>query len=384
MNLDLTPGQVQARDLARELARTEWGPASDAWEKDGAIPDAVMARAAERGVLAMAVPEAHGGTAADSVAAALVIEEAARASASLALCMVHHAMGCWAVAASGTPEQQRRYLPRMARGMLGAFCLSEPEAGSDASALATTAARDGDSYVLRGTKGWVANGGRGGLFVVFAATDRSAGAGGVSAFLVERGTPGLVPGKRHDTLGLRAADVTEVDLEDCRVPAGNRLGPEDQALGMVTAALDVGRVGIAALALGLSEAAFERAVRFSQARQAQGQPLSGMQSVQWMIADMARRIESARWLVYRAAWLRDQGQPFSRQAAMAKVCASEAATLVTHRAIQVHGARGCLRENLVERHYRDARALEIDLGPSEVERQEIARSMLEGGVSGMI
>jgi alkylation response protein AidB-like acyl-CoA dehydrogenase len=382
MNFDLSPDQVEVRDFARELAHKEWGPASDSWEKDGAIPDAVMAQAAELGLMGLAVPEAYGGNPYDYVSAALVIEEIAKASASLAICIaVHNSVGSWPIVKYGSEEQKQRYLPQMARGMLGAFCLSEPDAGSDASALVTTAVRDGDGYVLNGAKNWVTNGARAGLFTVYASTDRSKGARGLSAFLVERGTPGLILGKKEDKMGLRASDTLSLTLEDCRVPAANRLGAENDAFKFAMAALDGGRVGVGAQALGVAQAAFEHAVRYSRVRQAFGKPICDLQPVQWMIADMARRVEAARWLVYRAAWMRDQGLPFSRQAAMAKLYASEAATFVTHRAIQVHGGYGYVREYKVERFYRDARVMEIYEGTSEIQRLVIARSVMKDGVT---
>jgi alkylation response protein AidB-like acyl-CoA dehydrogenase len=385
MNFDLTPEQIEVRDFVREVAQKEWGPAAEQWEKDGAVPGEVLAQAAELGLMGLAVPEAYGGNPYDYVSSALVTEEIARVSASLAICLgVHNSVGTWPLVRFGTEEQKQRFLPRMAKGMLGSFCLSEPDAGSDAAALVTTAVRDGDHYVLNGAKNWVTNGARAGVYLVYASTDRSRGSRGLSAFLVERGTPGLVLGKKEDKMGLRASDTLALTLEDCRVPAENRLGEEHGAYPVAMAALDGGRVGVGAQALGVARSAFELAVKYSRVRQAFGKPICELQPVQWMIADMARRIEAARWLVYRAAWMRDQGLPFTRQAAMAKLYASEAATFVTHRAIQVHGGYGYVREYQVERLYRDARVMEIYEGTSEIQRLVIARSVLKDGVSSMM
>ncbi|HVP39405.1 MAG TPA: acyl-CoA dehydrogenase family protein [Candidatus Saccharimonadales bacterium] len=384
MNFDLTDEQLEIRSFVRELAHKEWGPACECWEQAGGIPDAVMAQLAELGFMGLAIPEEYGGNPYDPVSTALVIEEMAHVSASLAICVaVHNSVGTWPIVTFGTDEQKRRYLPPMAKGMLGAFCLSEPDAGSDASHLATVAVRDGDHYVLNGAKNWVTNGARAGLFTVLACTDRAKRSHGVSAFLVERDAPGLVLGKKEDKMGLRASDTLALTLEDCRVPADSLLGAEGDGFKIAMTALDGGRIGVGAQALGVAQAAFERAVRYSKVRQAFGSPISDLEAIQWMIADMARRLEAARWLTYHAAWLRGEGLPFSRQAAMAKLYASEAATFVTHRAIQVHGGYGYVREYLVERFYRDARVMEIYEGTSEIQRLVIARSVLKEGVAPM-
>jgi len=382
MNYDFTPEQLEIQRFVRELAQKEWGPAAEKWESDGYIPDAVLQQIAELGFMGLVVPEEYGGNAYDTISMILTIEEIAKVSASLAIAVsVHNSVGAWPILAFGTEGQKKNYLPRMAKGMLGAFSLSEPDAGSDAAGLRATAVRDGDGYVLNGAKNWVTNGAHAGIYTVYASTDRAKGSKGLTAFVIERGTPGLVLGNREDKMGLKASDTLSITLEDCRVPAENRLGEEGHGFKIAMQALDGGRIGVAAQALGVAEAAFEHAVRYSKVRKAFGKSLCELQPVQWMIADMARRVEAARMLTYRAAWLRSEGLPCTREAAMAKLHASETATFVTHRAIQVHGGYGYVRDYKVERFYRDARVMEIYEGASEIQRLVIARSVLKEGVA---
>ena len=381
MNYDYTPEQLEIQAYVREIAEKEWAPEVAKWEAAGAIPAEVIQRMADLGFMGLVVPEEFGGNAYDYVSLILTIEELAKVSASLAIAVsVHNSVGAWPILAYGTDAQKKNYLPRMAKGMLGAFSLSEPEAGSDAAGLLSTAVRDGDHYVLNGSKNWVTNGSHAGIYTVYASMDRSKGHRGLTAFIIERGTPGLILGKKEDKMGLRASDTLSLALQDCRIPVTNRLGEEGQGFKIAMAALDGGRVGVAAQALGVAQAAFTHALKYSKVRKAFGKHLAEMQPIQWMIADMARRIESSRMLTYRAAWLRMTGQPCTREAAMAKLHASEMATFVTHRAIQVHGGYGYVREYEVERYYRDARVMEIYEGSSEIQRLVIARSLLQGGV----
>jgi alkylation response protein AidB-like acyl-CoA dehydrogenase len=260
---------------------------------------------------------------------------------------------------------------------LAAFSLSEPGAGSDVGALRATARREGDSYVLDGEKNWVTNGSNADVIVVFAKTDPAAGNRGISTFLVEKGMPGLVIGKPERKLGLKASDTVVLSFSDCRIPAAQRLGAEGQGFKIAMSQLDGGRVGVGAQALGIAQAALDRAVRYAQERVAFGRPIADLQAVQWMLADMATRVEAARALVYHAAWLREEGRPFTRQASMAKLYASEAATFVAHRSIQIHGGYGYTEDYLVERFYRDARVTEIYEGTSEIQRLVIARNWLK-------
>ena len=262
---------------------------------------------------------------------------------------------------------------------LGAFSLSEPGAGSDAAALRSTAVRDGAHYVLNGTKNWVTNGEQAGVYLIFARTSKDGGSKGLSAFIVERDAPGLVIGRAEDKMGLRGSDTVSLALEDLRVPAEQRLGAEGEGFRIAMSMLDAGRIGVAAQALGVARAAFEDSVRYAQQRQAFGQPLAKIQSVQFKLAEMERRAQCARLLLQRAAWLKDIGRPYSREASMAKLYASEAATWVTHQAIQVHGGYGYVKDYAVERYYRDARVMEIYEGTSEIQRLVIARSLLKDG-----
>uniref|UniRef100_A0A832I2S2 Acyl-CoA dehydrogenase n=1 Tax=Eiseniibacteriota bacterium TaxID=2212470 RepID=A0A832I2S2_UNCEI len=382
MNLDLTEDQIQIRDAVRELCASEFAPHAARWDREADVPHEAIRRLAEQGFLGMGIPEEWGGLGYDARTIALVIEEIARVSAALAIMIaVHNSVGALPVFRFGTDEQRRRFLPRLVSKELGAFSLSEPGAGSDAAALDATAVRQGDHYVLNGSKNWVTNGLQAGVILVFARTaPKDTGPKGISAFIVERGAPGLVLGKAEDKMGLRGSDTVALSLEDLRVPADQRLGAEGEGFRIAMSMLDAGRIGVAAQALGVMRAAFEEAVRYAQQRVAFGAPLARIQAVQFKLAEMERRIQASRLLVQRAAWLRDTGRPYSREAAMAKLYASEAATWVTHQAIQVHGGYGYVKEYAVERYYRDARVMEIYEGASEIQRLVIARSLLKDGV----
>jgi butyryl-CoA dehydrogenase len=382
MNLDLAEDQLQIRDAVRELCAREFAPRAAAWDQEGTVPRDAVARLAEQGFLGMAIPEEWGGLGYESRAIVLVIEEIARVSAALAIMIaVHNSVGAYPIYRFGTNEQRKRFLPRLVTKELGAFSLSEPGAGSDAGALQATARKSGDGYVLNGSKNWVTNGQQAGVIIVFARTGASdSGNQGLSAFIVERDTPGLVIGKPEDKMGLRGSDTVALALEDLQVAADQRLGEEGDGFKIAMSVLDTGRIGVGAQSLGVMRAAFEEAVRYAQTRQAFGGPLAKIQAVQWKLAEMERRIQCARLLIRRAAWLKDTGQPFTREASMAKLYSSEAATWVAHQAIQIHGGYGYVKEYPVERYYRDARVMEIYEGASEIQRFVIARSLLRDGV----
>jgi alkylation response protein AidB-like acyl-CoA dehydrogenase len=292
---------------------------------------------------------------------------------------VHNSVGALPVFRFGSDEQRHRFLPRLVSKELGAFSLSEPGAGSDAAAIRSTATRDGGHYVLNGTKNWVTNGEQAGVYLIFARTSKDGGSRGLSAFIVERDTPGLVVGKAENKMGLRGSDTVTLVLEDLRVLADQRLGAEGEGFRIAMSMLDAGRIGVAAQALGVARAAFEDSVRYAQQRQAFGQPIARIQAIQFKLAEMERRLACSRLLLQRAAWLKDIGRPYSREASMAKLYASEAATWVTHQAIQVHGGYGYVKDYAVERYYRDARVMEIYEGTSEIQRLVIARSLLKDG-----
>jgi len=382
LDYDLSEDQIAIRDAVRDLCDKEFAPHSMRWDAEAQVPLEAVQRLAEQGFLGMGIPEEWGGLGYDARTICVVIEEIARVSAALGIMIaVHNSVGALPVFRFGTDEQRKRYLPRLVSKELGAFSLSEPGAGSDAGALEATAVRDGDAYVLNGSKNWVTNGMRAGVILVFARTDRAAGNKGLSCFIVERGAKGLVLGKPEDKMGLRGSDTVALTLEDLRVPADQRLGAEGEGFKIAMSMLDGGRIGVAAQALGVMRAAFHEAVKYAQQRQAFGGPLSKLQAVQFKLAEMERRIQCSRLLLQRAAWLRDLGQPYAREAAMAKLYASEAATWVTHQAIQVHGGYGYVKDYAVERYYRDARVMEIYEGASEIQRLVIARSLLKDGVT---
>jgi alkylation response protein AidB-like acyl-CoA dehydrogenase len=382
MNLDLTEDQVQIRDAVRELCRREFAPHAAAWDAAQGVPISAIEKLAEQGFLGMAIPEEWGGVGYDARTIVLVLEEIAKVSAALAIMIaVHNSVGALPVFRFGTDAQRKRFLPRLVSRELGAFSLSEPAAGSDAGALEATAMREGDTYVLNGSKNWVTNGVNAGVYLIFARTNKTAGNKGLSAFIVDKGTKGVVIGKPEDKMGLRGSETVSLSLEDLRVPAENRLGAEGDGFRIAMSMLDAGRIGVAAQALGVMTAAFEEAVRYAQQRVAFGAPLAKLQAIQFKLSEMERRVQCTRLLLHKAAWLRDAGRPYTREASMAKLYASEAATWVTHQAIQVHGGYGYVKEYAVERYYRDARVMEIYEGTSEIQRLVIARSALKDGVT---
>ncbi len=380
MNLDLTEDQVQIRDAVRELCRGEFASQAAKWDRDDAIPPAAIAKLAEMGLLGMNVPEAWGGLGYDSRTVTMVIEEIARVSAALAIMVaVHNSVCAYPIYAFGSDEQKKKYLPKLTSGSVGAFSLSEPGSGSDAAALSTVAKRDGEHYLLSGEKNWVTNGRHVWTFLVLARTG-GPGAKGISAFIIEKDQQGMTIGKSEDKMGIRGSDTVTLAFDGARVPVAQRLGPEGEGFKIALNSLDAGRIGVAAQALGVMTAAFHEAVRYAQQRKAWGEPLSKIQSIQFKLAEMERRVQCSRLLIQKAAWLKDSGQDFIRAASMAKLYSTEAATWVTHQAIQVHGGYGYVKEYAVERYYRDARVMEIYEGTSEIQRLVIARSLLRDGV----
>jgi alkylation response protein AidB-like acyl-CoA dehydrogenase len=380
MHLDLTEDQVLIRDAVRALCRGEFASQAAGWDRDDAIPPSAIAKLAEMGLLGMNVPEAWGGLGYDARTVVTVIEEIARVSAALAIMVaVHNSVGAYPIYAYGTDEQRKKYLPRLTSGAVGAFSLSEPGAGSDASAISTTARRDGDHYVLNGEKNWVTNGRHVWTFLVFARTG-GPGAKGISGFIVEKDQPGLTIGKSEDKMGLRGSDTVTLAFDNARLPVAQRLGGEGEGFKIALSMLDSGRMGVAAQALGVMTAAYHEAIRYAQQRQAWGAPIARLQAIQFKLAEMERRVMATRLLIQRAAWLKDTGQDFIRAASIAKLYATEAATYVTHQALQIHGGYGYVKEYAVERYFRDARVMEIYEGTSEIQRLVIARSLLRDGV----
>jgi butyryl-CoA dehydrogenase len=378
MRLELSEEQTMIQQLARGFAEKEVRPIAEAIDRESRFPRETVARMGELGLLGITVPEAFGGSGGNTVAYVLALEEVARACASHAVIMsVNNSLYCEPVLKYGSPEQKARFLAPFASGRkIGCFALTEPEAGSDASNQRTVARRDGESYLLDGRKVFVTNGRESAAALVFAQTDRAAGHRGISAFLVEKGTPGFSVVKTEDKLGIRASDTAEFLFEGCRVPVANRLGEMGQGFKIALGTLDGGRIGIAAQAVGIAVAAYEAAVAYARERKSFGVLIGEHQMVQWMLADMATSIEAARLLTLRAAWRKDSGAAFGAEAAMAKLFASEMAMRVTTDAIQVHGGYGFIRDYQVERHFRDAKITQIYEGTSQIQKLVIARHLL--------
>jgi alkylation response protein AidB-like acyl-CoA dehydrogenase len=378
MDFALSAQHEEIRRTVRDFAEREIMPIADELERKGEFPDDIIRKAAGLGLLGVPYPEEVGGTGLDSLAYAITIEELSRASGSVGIIVsAHTSLGCNPLFLAGTPEQQDRYLRPMASGqVLGAYGLTEPGAGSDSRGTRTRAHRDGDAWVLNGSKRFITNAGVAGTYIVTAVTDREADSGKISAFIVEAETPGFSIGRMEEKMGLHASNTGELIFTDCRIPAGNLLGEEGEGDKLFLKTLDGGRIGIGAMALGLAQAAYEAASAYAKERRQFDRPIASFQGVAFKIADMAMGIDAARLLVYRAAWLKDCGKPYTTEAAMAKLFASEVARQVTNDAIQVHGGYGYVTEYHVERYLRDAKLTEIGEGTSEIQRLVIARNIL--------
>jgi butyryl-CoA dehydrogenase len=378
MDFELNEEQRMVRDMVRDFAQNEIAPRAAEVDKTEEFPADNIRRMAELGLLGLPYPEEYGGGGGDYVSYAIAVEEIARSCGSTALVYAAHvSLGCGPIYYFGTEEQKKRWLPQLCSGQgLAAFGLTEPEAGSDAGATRTTAIRDGDEYVLNGSKMWITSGAIADVVNCTAKTDPESGTRGISCFLVEKGTPGFIPGKNEPKMGLKGSVTSALSLENCRVPAENLLGKEGEGFKQMLVTLDGGRISIGAMALGLAQAALDEAMRYARERVQFGQPIAKFQAIQWMIADMATEIDAARLMVYRAAAMKDAGVRFTREAAMAKLYASEVAERAAFKALQVHGGYGYSREYPVERIYRDQRLCSIGEGTSEIQRLVIARQVL--------
>ncbi|WP_312377403.1 acyl-CoA dehydrogenase family protein [Pseudomonas oryzihabitans] len=376
-DIELTEEQRMIRDLARDFARREVAPHARAWEKAEWIDDAVVAQLGELGLLGMVVPEQWGGTYMDYVAYALAVEEISAGDGSLgALMSIHSSVGCGPLLRYGSAAQQDRWLPDLAAGkVIGCFCLTEPQAGSEAHNLRTRAVLEGDSWVLNGSKQFVSNGRRAGLAIVFAVTDPELGKKGLSAFLVPTDTPGFRVERTEHKMGLRASDTCAVTLDDCRIPAANLLGERGKGLAIALSNLEGGRIGIAAQALGIARAAFEAALGYARERIQFDKAIIQHQSIANMLADMHTRLNAARLLILHAARLRTAGQPCLSEASQAKLFATETGEWVCSKAIQIHGGYGYLEDYPVEQYYRDIRITQIYEGSSEIQRLLITREL---------
>lgn len=379
MDFEIPETHRLLRESVRAFAEREVRPYAKRWDEEERFPTELIPKLAELGLLGIRIPEQYSGAGLDMLAYAIAVEELARVDGSLALTVAsHNGLGTGHILAVGTEEQKQRFLPKAARGeWLAAWALTEPGSGSDAAALKTTAHRDGDEWVLRGTKMFITQGSVGGFCVVLARTRFDVPAQrGITAFIVPTSTPGYRASKKLQKYGCRSSDTVEVTLEDVRVPDSLRLGEVDQAFHDTMRILDRGRVSIAAMALGLGLGALEMAVRYAKERVAFGRPIAEFQAIQTMLADAQTDLEAARLLTYRAAWLADRGKRFSAEASMAKLFASEVATRVCNDALQVHGGYGYTREFDVERHLRDVKLCEIGEGTSQVQRMVIAKHLL--------
>ena len=378
MDFALSAQHAEIRRSVRDFAEREIAPVADEMERRGEFPAEIIRKAAGLGLLGVPYPEEVGGTGLDSLAYAITIEELSRVSGSVGIIVsAHTSLGCAPLFLAGSPEQKERYLRPLASGVkLGAYGLTEPGAGSDSRGTRTRARRDGDAWVLNGAKRFITNAGVADTYIVTAVTERNADSGRISAFIVEAGTPGFSIGRMEEKMGLHASNTGELLFDDCRIPADNLLGKEGEGDRLFLRTLDGGRIGIGAMALGLAQAAYEAASSYATQREQFGRQIASFQGVAFKIADMATQIDAARLLVYRAAWLKDRGEPYTTEAAMAKLFASETARQVTNDAVQVHGGYGYVAEYRVERYLRDAKLTEIGEGTSEIQRLVIARNLL--------
>lgn len=379
MNFEYTEEQLMIRDMVRDFAETEIRPRLHSIDYEGIFPRDVIHKMGELGLMGLSIPEEYGGAGADMISYSLAIEELSRISASVAITMsVNNSVCCFPIFAFGNEVQKKRYLAPCAKGeILGGFALTEPNAGSDATAQKTSAVRKGDKYVLNGTKNWVTNGEEAQILIVQAMTDASKGARGISTFIVETKWPGVKMGRNEPKMGMKGSVTNQVILEDLEVPVENRLGDEGIGFKIAMTALDGGRIGVASQSTGIAQGAYEESLKYAKERSAFGQQIAEFQAIQFMLADMATDIESARLLTHYASYLRQTGKPFTRQAAMAKLFGSEMANRVTYKAIQIHGGYGYSQEYPVERYYRDARVTTLYEGTSEIQRLVIARSYLK-------
>ncbi|MBN2419493.1 MAG: acyl-CoA dehydrogenase family protein [Deltaproteobacteria bacterium] len=379
MDFLLTEKQNIVRRSVRSFCEREILPVARELDQEARFPWEIVEKMGKLGYFGIQAPHELDGAGMDTVTYCIIIEEISRVCSGLGLCVtVHNSVGVYPLVTFGTEEQKRKWVPPLARGeKIGAFCLTEPNIGSDAAGVESTAIREGDHYIVNANKVMVTNGGVADTCLIFTKTDPSAGARGLSVIVVERGTPGFEIGDIEDLSGNRANPVSSIRLYDCKVPAANLLGKEGMGMKIGLAALDTGRIGIAAQALGIAQAAMEEGIKYSLQRRQFSVPISQHESMQNMIADMATLVESARLMVYRAAAKRDIGMPFAKESAMAKLYASEAAGKVTDMALQIHGGYGYIKTYPVERFYRDARVTRIYEGTSEIHRIVIARSVLE-------
>ncbi len=380
MDFFLSEDQKMLKTMVREFAEKEIGPLAAKIDDESYFPVEIVKKASEIGLMGTGYPEEYGGSGGGALEQIIVFEEVARICASTCVILAASCeLAAHPIFHYGTEEQKKKFLvPILTGKKLGAFGLTEAGAGSDVAAMQTTATKKNGGYVLNGNKIFITNGVEAELITVFAMLDKSLGYKGVTAFVVEKGTPGYSVGKHERKLGIRGSSTAELVFDNCFIPEGNRIGPDGKGFRIALETIDGSRIGIAAQSIGIAQAAFETALAYAKERQQFGQPLANFQGIQWMLADMATRLEAARLLAYRAAFLRDQHLPFAKEASMAKVYAAEMSAFVTTKAIQIHGGYGFTKDFPVERYFRDARITEIYEGTSEMQRMTIARLLLKG------
>jgi alkylation response protein AidB-like acyl-CoA dehydrogenase len=376
MDFELGEDQKLMAEAAREFAEKKLKPIAEKMDEEEAIPAEILKELADLGYYGMLLPEQYGGLGLDTLSYVCAMEELARGSAAVMIGLsVHNSLCCRAIFDYGTEQQKEKYLPKMAAGeWIGSYSLSEPGSGTDAGSLQCMATETADGFVLNGTKAWVTSAGLASVFVVFVRTDKTAGTKGISCIIVEKGTPGMNIGKKEKKMGLKASDTREVSFIDCKVPKENLLGEKNKGFKVALSLLDNGRVGVASQAVGIAQAAFEEAFKYAHERQQFGEPLANFQAIQFKLAEMALKIETARLLTHKAAVLKDKGRA-SKEASMAKLLASETANFVASQAVQIHGGYGYVKEYAVERYFRDARVTEIYEGTSEAQKIVIFRNL---------
>lgn len=380
MDFSLGEDQKMLRGMVREFAEKELEPIAAKTDEEARFPASAIKKAAEIGLMGTGYPENYGGSGGGAIEQAIVFEEVARACAATSVILiVTNELAAYPVYQFGTEDQKKKYLLPLLRGeKLGAFGLTEAGAGSDVAALSTSAAKKNGGYMLNGNKVFISNGAEAEIIIVFATVDRAKGYRGVTAFIVEKGANGFAVGKHERKLGIRGSSTTELIFDNCFVPEENRLGPEGKGFHIALEAIDGSRIGIAAQAVGIGQAALEKSLAYAKERKQFGQAIANFQAVQWMLADMGTRLDAARLLTYRAAYLKDQRQPFIKEACMAKVYAAEAASFIATKALQIYGGYGYVKDFPIERYFRDARITEIYEGTSEMQRMTIARQMIKG------
>jgi len=378
MNFELSEEQLLIQGMVKEFAASDVAPIAAEIDREHRFPEELLPRLAELGLMGVPFAEEVGGAGADYVSYTIVLAELARVCASTSVIVSSHtSLGTWPIFEYGTPAQKEKYLHGLTSGeKLSAFALTEPGAGTDAASGKATAVLDGDEYVLNGSKIFITNGGYADVYIVTAMTDPASGTRGISAFIVEKDTPGFTVGEKEHKMGIKASSTTPLYFSDCRIPKDALLGKEGRGFKIAMQTLDGGRIGIAAQALGIAQGALDASIAYAKERVQFGKPIATLQAIQWMIADMATEIDAAQLLVYRAAWNKDNGRPYGKEAAMAKLFASETATRVAGKAIQIHGGYGFTESYPVERAYRDAKITELYEGTSEVQRMVIAGSLL--------